>query len=211
MATFTQRDPLTASFWDQRFAQNFMPWDQGGVPIEFSRMVQSRQTPLRTLIPGCGLGHEVRCLAQAGWNVTAIDFSPVAVANARAALGEFGSLVQQADFFSYVPPHAIELIYERAFLCALPQARWPSVVQRYAELLPPDGVVAGYFYYDDAPKGPPFGADRKAFEALMAAYFVLIDDAPAEQSIPVFAGKERWQRWQRRSADAGTVRTAAAS
>ena len=201
MAIFTERDPLTAAFWDQRFAQQFMPWDQGGVPIELYRMVQAAPTPRRTLIPGCGLGHEVRCLAQAGWDVTAIDFSHVAVATARTALGEFAEHVQEADFFTYTPSQSIELIYERAFLCALPRARWSTVVQRYAELLMPGGVLAGYFFYDDGPKGPPFGADRATLDAMMAPYFALIDEAPAEQSIPVFAGKERWQRWERRSVE----------
>jgi trans-aconitate methyltransferase len=195
---FSERDPLTPEFWDQRFVQRFMPWDQGGVPPELIQMVAAAERPLRTLIPGCGMGHEVRHLAQAGWPVTAIDFSPVAVAAAQGALGEYAGHVQQADFFSYAPPQPIELLYERAFLCALPRARWPDVIARAAALLAPGALLAGYYFYDDAPKGPPFGADRAALDALMAPWFELLEDVPAAQSIAVFAGKERWQRWRRR-------------
>jgi SAM-dependent methyltransferase len=38
--------------------------------------------PAKALIPGCGTGYEVRAFHQAGWKVTAIDFSPVAVEQA---------------------------------------------------------------------------------------------------------------------------------
>ena len=39
---------------------------------------------------------------------------------------------------------------------------------------------------------------QEALAALMSPYFEHIDDAPAEDSIPIFAGRERWQVWQRR-------------
>jgi 2-polyprenyl-3-methyl-5-hydroxy-6-metoxy-1,4-benzoquinol methylase len=96
MATphFAERDPLAPAFWNERFEQQFTPWDQGGVPPELMRFVAQAPAPLTTLIPGCGIGYEVRHLAQAGWSVTAIDFSPAAVAVAQAALGEFAGHVQ---------------------------------------------------------------------------------------------------------------------
>ncbi len=196
---FSERDPLTPEFWDQRFAQHFIPWDQGGVPPELVQMVADADRPLRTLIPGCGLGHEVRHLAQAGWPVTAIDFSAAAVAAAQSGLNELAEHVRQADYFTYQPPLQVELIYERAFLCALPRARWPDVIARAAALLAPGALLVGYYFYDAAPKGPPFGADRATLNALMAPWFELLEDVPAAQSIAVFAGKERWQRWRRRA------------
>lgn len=195
---FTERDPLAPGFWDERFAQQFMPWDQGGVPPELARFITQSPTPLTTLIPGCGMGYEVRHLAQAGWPVTAIDFSPTAVDAAKAALGEFAGHLQQADFFSFVPAQAVGFIYERAFLCAMPRARWADVIAQWAALLAPGALLGGFFFYDDAPKGPPFGADRATLDALMLPHFALIEDVVAAQSIAVFAGKERWQVWQRR-------------
>ncbi|MFT5534254.1 MAG: SAM-dependent methyltransferase [Burkholderiaceae bacterium] len=195
---FIERDPLAPGFWNERFEQQFTPWDQGGVPPELMRFVAQAPVPLTTLIPGCGMGYEVRHLAQAGWPVTAIDFSPAAVAVAKAALGEFSGHVQEADFFSFEPAQPVTFIYERAFLCAMPRARWADIIARWASLLAPGAALGGFFFYDETPKGPPFGADRAALDALMLPYFVLIEDAPAGQSIAVFEGKERWQVWQRR-------------
>lgn len=195
---FKTRDPNQADFWSERFANAFTPWDRGAAPQGLRDFVARVQHKPVTLIPGCGAGHEVALLAAAGWDVTAIDFSPAAVDAARAGLGPWADRVRQADFFSFVPERPLGFIYERAFLCALPRVRWPEIVRRYAWLLPPGALLAGYFFFDAAPKGPPFGADPLQLRALLEQYFEQVDDRPVEDSIPVFAGKERWQEWRRR-------------
>ena len=60
------------------------------------------------------------------------------------------------------------------------------------------GLLAGYFYFDDAAKGPPFGITRAELDALLSPAFECIADEAVEDSIPVFAGKERWMVWRRR-------------
>lgn len=197
MPEFSSRDPNSPSFWDERFAQGFTPWDRGGVPEQLRAFAGAR-APLRTLIPGCGAAYELALLCDAGWDATAIDFSAAAVATAKAAVGQWGHKVEQADFFAWQPTQPLDLIYERAFLCAMPRAMWPAVAQRWADLLPPGALLAGYFFFDDAAKGPPFGISPQALDALLAPDFVCIEDAPVADSIPVFAGKERWKIWQRR-------------
>jgi SAM-dependent methyltransferase len=153
--------------------------------------------PLATLIPGCGNGYEVGCLSEAGWEVTAIDFSAAAVESARKTLGPWADRVAQADFFEFRPKHPVECIYERAFFCALPPRMREAIVQRWAALLPPGGVLAGFFFFDDTPKGPPFGIVPAELVALLSPFFECIADEPVEDSLPVFAGKERWQVWRR--------------
>ena len=195
---FDHRDPQQPGFWNERFAQQFTPWDQGGIPIELRRFIERAVTPLSTLIPGCGVGHEVRLLAASGWPVIAVDFSSTAVAAAQEALGPYADHVMQADFFAFMPPAPVNFIYERAFLCALPRSQWPDVVARWAQLLPVGGLLGGFFFFDATDAGPPFGADQLQLAALMQPYFALLEDRPAEQSIPLFAGRERWQLWSRK-------------
>jgi SAM-dependent methyltransferase len=197
MPAFSSRDPNSPAFWDERFDQGFTPWDRGGVPQALAAFVAAR-APMRTLIPGCGAAYELVALCDAHWDATAIDFSSAAVATAKAAAGPWAHKIEQADFFSWQPAQPLELIYERAFLCAMPRTMWPQVAARWAELLAPGTLVAGFFFFDDAAKGPPFGISAGALDTLMAPYFDCIEDAPVADSIPVFAGKERWKVWQRR-------------
>lgn len=196
--TLQWRDPARPEFWSERFERQVTPWDRGGVPAELQAWVARAPRPRTVLIPGCGSGYEVAYLAQAGWDVTAIDFSAAAVAAARQALGPWAQRVVQADFFNFVPPRPVELIYECAFFCALPPRMRPAVVARWAELLPPGGLLAGFFFFDDAPKGPPFGITAPEQEELMAPFFERLADEAVASSLPVFAGRERWQIWRRR-------------
>lgn len=196
MHDFASRDPLSPGFWDERFAQQFTPWDRGGVPEQLRGFIAA-SAPLATLIPGCGTGYELAALCEAGWDATAIDFSPVAVGHARAAVGQWYARVVEADFFAYAPPAPLDLIYERAFLCAMPRAMWPQVAARWAALLAPGALLAGYFFFDDVIKGPPFGIDRATLDSLLTPSFTCITDRAVHDSISVFQGKERWMVWRR--------------
>jgi SAM-dependent methyltransferase len=194
---FSNRDPSHPDFWSERFEQGFIPWDSGGVPQALQQYL-ARAKPVATLIPGCGSGYEVALLSEASWNVTAIDFSAAAVSAARTVLGRWSERVLLADFFTYQPPQPLGLIYERAFLCALPPAERVAIVSRWAELLPAGGTVAGFFFFDDTLKGPPFGISRTELERLLHADFELVGEQEVTDSIAVFAGKERWLEWRRR-------------
>ena len=197
MPEFETRDPTAPGFWSERFEKAFMPWDRQGVPEDLRRFV-SEQAPSSVLIPGCGTGYEAAFFAEAGWDVTAIDFSPAAVAAARRHLGPLADRVVEADFFEFGPARSPQVVYERAFLCALPPAMNGRVVARWMELLPPGGLLAGFFFLGDGEKGPPFPVAPERLEALLAPGFIRIEDRAAADSIPVFAGRERWQVWRKR-------------
>ena len=193
------QDSSRPDFWDTRFRQNITPWDAGRVPAALERFVARNTGRGRVLVPGCGTGYEVRELARTGFDVTAIDFSEAAVEAARRELGPLAHLVRIADFFDFegdAPP--FDAIYERAFLCALPRRLWNDWAKRTGGILRPGGLLFGIFFFDDNSKGPPFGIAAAQLEALLAPDFERIEDEPVEDSLPVFAGKERWQVWRRK-------------
>ena len=154
---FSHRDPLQPGFWDERFARGFTPWDRGAVPAELRRFVAGCERPLTVLIPGCGSGYELAWLMEQGWDASAIDFAPEAVARAKRVAGRWDERVLEADFFAWEPARPLDMVYECAFLCAMPPAMWPRIAARWAELLRPGALLAGFFYFGDKPKGPPFG------------------------------------------------------
>ena len=190
--------PEHPDFWCKRFGEGTTPWDAGQVPGDFAEFVARQARPLNTLIPGCGSAWEALHLAAHAWPVTALDFSPQAVARAREVLGAAAVDLVCADFFAWQPQQPLELIYERAFLCALPRKLWADWGRRVAELLPPGGLLAGYFFLCDQLKGPPFGILPEQLDDLLQADFEQIEDRAVHDSIPVFAGRERWQVWRRR-------------
>lgn len=195
------QDSSRPDFWDTRYRGQVTPWDAHGVPAAFAAWAGRQDAKARVLIPGCGTGYEVRALATQGHDVLAIDFSAAAVEAARRELGELADRVRQADFFA-VEGGPFDAVYERAFLCALPRRLWEDWARRIAVLVRPGGVLAGFFFFDDNAKGPPFGIAPAALDALLGPAFERVEDAPVPEaeSIPVFSGKERWQVWRRRPA-----------
>jgi SAM-dependent methyltransferase len=191
------QDSSKPEFWESRYRDNLIPWDAGKVPATLKDYVSGMSPGARILIPGCGSGYEAAYLAGRGFDVLAIDFSPAAVATARKNLGALANLVRLADFFNFTSGPPFDVIYERAFLCALPRKMWAGYAARCAELLKPAGLIAGFFFFADTPKGPPFGTSPSELEELMQPGFERIDDRPVADSIEVFAGRERWQVWRR--------------
>ena len=196
---FPKRDPASAEFWDLRYDAGFAPWDAGGVPAQLQAFVACASRPRRVLVPGCGSAHEVRFFAESGWDVLGLDFSHEALARARAQLGPHVNRVRHGDFFAPIAEEPFEVVYERAFLCALPRRLWSDWAARVATLVEPGGTLAGYFFFDAGERGPPFGLrDRHELDLLLMPSFERLEDAAVGDSIDVFKGKERWQEWRKR-------------
>ena len=191
-------DPAGAEFWTVRYRDGVTPWDAGAAPATLVAFVRAEGAPLRVLVPGCGSAYEVRTFAEAAHEVLGIDFSAAAVERAGEVLGEWSRCLRRADFFTDELGAAYDLIYERAFLCALPPAHWERWAARIVRLLAPGGRLAGFFYSSTDDRGPPFGLKPGELQRLLAPGFDLVEDRAVHDSIPVFAGRERWQVWRRR-------------
>jgi SAM-dependent methyltransferase len=192
-----KEDAARPEFWEKRFNEGFTPWDAGEAPAALAQFLKAGPRGQRVLIPGCGSGYEVRAFAEAGFEVVAIDFAPAAIERARKILGPLAQLVRLEDFFKFDPGGPFDLVYERAFLCALPRRLWPRYSPRVVDLLRPGGRLAGFFFFDDKERGPPFGLKSGELETLLEKHFDRTADAAVSDSIPIFVGKERWQVWTR--------------
>lgn len=196
--SFPKRDPDSPEFWDLRYQARFVPWDAGRVPARLREFVDAVLPRGQVLVPGCGSAWDVACFAERGWEVLGIDFSREALTAARAVLGPHAKRVRHADFFAPLAEAPFELVYERAFLCALPRRLWPGWGRRVAQLVKPGGMLAGFFFFDAGDRGPPYPLHGESeLAALLEPAFTRIDDQPVEDSIAAFAGRERWQAWRR--------------
>lgn len=193
------QDSSQPEFWETRYRDHVTPWEAGTVPPRLRQLADELAPGARLLIPGCGSGHEARLLIERGFDVLAIDFSALAVDIARATLGPHADRVQLADFFTFDAGTGFDAMIERAFLCALPRALWPAYAARAAQLVRPGGAIHGFWFLGDTLRGPPFGTTETELQALLGSAFERVTDEPVADSLPVFAGRERWQAWRRYS------------
>jgi SAM-dependent methyltransferase len=192
-------DSNQPDFWTVRYAAGKTPWDFGGVPLGLKSFLARSSAPGRVLVPGCGSGYEVQAFHEAGYDVSAIDFSPAAVEQAKRVLGGSAERVILGDFFTHdFGQHGFDLIYERTFLCSMTPSRWPAYVNRMAELLLPGGRLIGVFLYGHRPpssSGPPFPLTEREAEQLFKQRFELVRSEALTDSLPLFRDMEKWQEW----------------
>jgi len=81
-----------ANHWDGRYAAGDAPWDTGRVDCNLPRILSRFDiAPCTGLEVGCGKGTNAIWLAEQGFRVTAIDVSPLAMAEAEKKAREHGS------------------------------------------------------------------------------------------------------------------------
>jgi len=186
-------------FFDIRYAANRIPWDYGGVQNSLKVFLDQHHGPGRVLIPGCGSGYEIKAFSAAGWDVIGIDFSALAVARARKLLGPLADKVYEGDFFTYpLGERYFDIIYERTFLCALLPDSWPRYAQRIGTLIAPAGLLCGFFFLGPEEEPPPYPISQDQLDELLGGWFEKVEDNPVEDSLSLYAGKERWQIWRRK-------------
>jgi len=104
--------------------------------------VVSALAPGRALDLGCGDGRNATWLAAAGWSVTAVDFSAVALARAQARAEREGLAVtwRQADLLEWTPAPASHDLVLLMFI-HLPRAERERVYAAAAAAVAPGGTL----------------------------------------------------------------------
>ena len=118
---------------------------------------------------------------------------------AQSLLGPLADKVHQGDFFEYpLGEMCFDIIYERTFLCTFPSEFWPRYAQRIVNLVAPAGILCGFFFMGPEDEPPPYPISQVQLDELLGGWFQHIEDKLVEDSLPLFAGKERWQIWRRK-------------
>ncbi|MDO5056266.1 MAG: methyltransferase domain-containing protein [Lautropia sp.] len=151
------------SFWEARYRAGQTGWDLGRPHPQLEHWIRTgKLTPVvssdpghadarlrRVLVPGCGMGREVVLLAEWGFDVLGLDYTPAAVAQASEALRQLIASPQgrqvvraevlETDLFSFEPAVAFDAVYEQQCLVALHPTRWPDYVRCLHRWLRPGG------------------------------------------------------------------------
>jgi thioredoxin reductase/SAM-dependent methyltransferase len=137
LATMFEQDA-----WEDRYRSRPVVWSGNPNPQLVAEATDL--TPGRALDVGCGEGADAVWLACRGWQVTAVDIAPTAVARtaARAADAQVADRVtaRQADLRVEAPePGAHDLV--SAQFMHLPGAQWRDLVARLADAVAPGGTL----------------------------------------------------------------------
>lgn len=198
-----KKQPVDAAFWEGRYEAKDTGWDQGAAsPGLVDFLEKEKYIPGTVLVPGCGRGHDARALVKAGFKVTAIDVSDIAMRDAqKLAKSENLKNIQfrKTDFFkvSEKLKGSYEWLFEHTFFCAIDPSLRGKYVQTAARLLKKDGYLLGVFYNIQPESGPPFGTTREELVERFSPKFTLkLERVP--RSFPNREGKELLMLWQRR-------------
>jgi SAM-dependent methyltransferase len=113
-------DPqIEAPDWEAIYRQGTPPWDTGRPNPELLRLLDEKVIRRCSVLEiGCGTGADCCLLAKRGFEVTAVDVSPIAIERARGRAEQVDALLRfvQADIMEFGQTAGqFDLIYEAGF------------------------------------------------------------------------------------------------
>jgi len=132
---------VDAAGWDERYAATELVWSAG--PNQFVEQALADLPPGRALDLACGEGRNARWLAGLGWQVTALDFSRVAIEKGRRLADQLPDQPEKhidwqvGDALNTPPPADLDLVVI-AYL-HIPAEERTTVMRRAFAALAPGG------------------------------------------------------------------------
>jgi len=178
--------------WEEHYQQKDTPWDKGAPSpalLEFLTKLTSNDAgaggnsfstllPLRrVLVPGCGMGHDVRALAAHAEEVVGLDIAQSAVSAASALPRTGGERYECADLFALPERHrgAYDLVWEHTCFCAIDPSQRKTYVEAIIRLLKPGGMLLAIFFInpDHDEDGPPYRVSTNELEGFFGKDFTM--------------------------------------
>ena len=147
---------MDSTKWDDRYAETDLVW--GASPNAFLPPLVDGLGVGTALDVACGEGRNSLWLAERGWTVTGIDFSPVAIEKAWLLAQDVPITYEVADVESYEPEQPFDLVI--VFYVHLMEADARSMLDMAAAALAPGGTLFGVGHalrnLTDGVGGPPY-------------------------------------------------------
>ncbi len=187
--------------WEACYQNGETPWDKGFAAPPLIELTGRLGPGLwgggTVLVPGCGLGHDVRWLAGQGLTVTGLDISTTAVDKARSLPPVGLETYETGDFLAADWPAGkrFAAIWEHTCFCAIHPALRDDYARSAAAVLPEGAHLAGVFYLkpfdpgeDDT--GPPFMSTVEELDRRFAPWFERLHGWVPENAYPGREGRE---------------------
>ncbi len=188
--------------WESCYQRGETPWDKGSASPGLIDFLACRQVTGRVLVPGCGLGHDVRALSAAGARVVGLDIAPTAVDVARRVVPVGEESYEQGDLLQLAPElrGGFDWVWEHTCFCAIEPSLREAYVGAVASALRPGGRLLAVFYLDPGhgrgEDGPPFGVSPAELDWFFGGRFHLLEEWTPVRAYSGRLGRERMRLMQ---------------
>lgn len=175
--------------WNAAYEMGDMPWDKGEAAPPLREFLKRTPISGRVLVPGCGLGHDVRLLAKEGALTVGLDLAVDAVRRAKAIPANRNASFELGNFLKLSNNYhgQFDYVVEHTCLCALDREQRVSYAQSVGLALKPGGLYLAIFYrvvkgYNG--DGPPHPITAEEIEALFGADFEILERVVPQETYP---------------------------
>jgi len=188
--------------WNKAYENDDTPWDKGYAAPPLVEFLGRRAVEGRVLVPGCGVGHDVRLLAGQGAEVLGLDIAPGALQKATAYPMAGGESYALGDYLHLEPRYhaAFDWVFEHTCLCAIEPSERPAYVCSLKQALRAGGHYLAIFFREvsnDRGDGPPYPISSEEIDHLFAEDFEVIESFVPEQTYPGRPQGSEEVRWMR--------------
>lgn len=162
---------MDQSFWENRYHAGETGWDRGQASPLLQLWLDIRPQPGTILVPGCGRGHEVPLLVQAGFQVTALDIAAPALKDLRQTLEKerLQADLVQTDVLQWNPRQPQDYVFEQTCLCALDLSHRKAYAEKLRNWLRPTGQLVVGFVQSPGSENLPFNCPESEMRELFGA------------------------------------------
>jgi hypothetical protein len=183
--------------WEEKYQKGEVFWDKGGPAPPMKQYLERHPVRGRTLVPGCGHGHEVALAVEHGLDATGLDIAPTGVAAARALYPKLAGRFVVGDLFNPPPEmhDAFDLVLEHTCMSGLHPTLRADYRRGIDLTLRRGGLLIGVWFIepdlDPGHEGPPFPFSVPELTALFEPGYEIVEDYVPDVAFPSRAGRER--------------------
>ncbi len=198
--------------WDEHYKNHEIPWDKGAPAPALMEVIEQGCFPegAEVLVPGCGRGHDVFFLSDAGFLTTGLDISKHAMDYALSHARERDAAKRPAfEVGDITDPSCLadrryDVVWEHTCYCAIFPEQREAYVEFIAHRLKPEGLYVGLFFIaEEKEDGPPFASSMEGLHGILDKHFQLEWERRPARSFPTREGIERLMCWRCLSAGNG--------
>ena len=174
-----------AKDWELAYKKKDTPWDKGMASPALKSWIEDKEISGNALVPGCGVGHDVRLLSRNKLSVTGIDISNTAIEIAKSFTNNNNVKYVNDNFFHYASRenNKFNWVFEHTFFCAIEKSLREDYVKGLRNLLEPKGQFLAIFFInsgciyegDSDDNGPPFKTCENTILNLFDPHFTIIE------------------------------------